>query len=234
MLEGLKLAKSNGFKTGIVTNAFYANTVEDAEVWLKPLIEFGISDLSISDDTFHSGDEKETPAKYAIEAAKKLGLPVGSICIEEPKIEYVKDSKYEKGQPVIGGDVMFKGRAVDKLITDDLPRRNWKEFNECPYEELEKPDRVHLDAYGNVHICQGISIGNMWKTPLSEIIQNYNAKLHPICAPLKKGGPAELCRKFKVEHEEGYIDACHLCYNVRKALLERFPKYLEPKQVYGK
>lgn len=244
MIEGLKLAKRKGFKTGIVTNAYFATTEDDALTWLKPIAELCISDLSISDDTFHSGDEQDTPAKRAISAAKKLGIPVGSICIEEPKIEYVKDSAHDKGlpakalaqagKPVMGGDVMFKGRAVDKLITEELPKRNWEDFNECPYEELEKPERVHLDAYGNVHICQGISMGNMWKIPLSELVKNYNAKSHPICAPIIKGGPAELCKVYDAEHEESYVDACHLCYMVRKALLDRFPQYLAPKQVYGK
>jgi len=29
------------------------------------------------------------------------------------------------------------------------------------------------------------------------------------------------------------VDACHLCYRTRQALLERFPEYLAPRQVYG-
>ena len=106
-------------------------------------------------------------------------------------------------------------------------------MKECPHEELEHPGRVHLDAYGNVHICQGISMGNAWQTPLSELVRDYDAGLHPICGPLVRGGPAALAGEYNVDHEAGYVDECHFCYAVRTALLERFPDYLAPRQVYG-
>lgn len=46
MLEGIKIARSMGFKTGVVTNAYYATSEEDAELWLSPLCELGISALA--------------------------------------------------------------------------------------------------------------------------------------------------------------------------------------------
>jgi len=72
MLEGIKLAQNRGFKTGVVTNAYWATSEEDAELWLRPLCKRGISDLSISDDAFHyAEEEKDNPAKRAFAAAKK-------------------------------------------------------------------------------------------------------------------------------------------------------------------
>jgi hypothetical protein len=127
---------------------------------------------------------------------------------------------------------MFKGRAADKL-TEDLPRRPWQEFTECPHEDLRNPGRVHLDAYGNVHLCQGLSMGNTWETPLSKMVGQYDANSHPICGRLINGGPARLAEEYDVPHEDGYVDACHLCYRVRLALLDRFPQYLAPRSVYG-
>ncbi len=231
MLEGIRISHEMGFKTGVVTNSYWATSEEDAELWLKPLLDLGISDVSVSNDVFHHGEVKINPAIRALAAMKKLDIAGGDICIQEPKIDIAKTQ--EKGEPVIGGGAMFRGRAVEKLITNELPRKHWKEFTECPYEELEAPGRVHPDPFGNVHICQGLSMGNMWKTPLSELVKNYDAHLHPICGPLVKGGPAELARKYQVKHEDKYVDACHFCYMVRKALLDKFPEYLAPKQVYG-
>ena len=127
---------------------------------------------------------------------------------------------------------MFRGRAVAKLI-EGLPRRPWREFAECPYEDLRDPGRVHLDCYGNVHLCQGISLGNMWEMPLSELVQSYTAGKHPICGPLVEGGPAALAETYQMNREESYVDACHFCYDLRLSLLDRFPKYLAPRQVYG-
>ena len=42
MLEGLKIATEKGFKTGIVTNSYWATNVEDAELWLKPIADLNI------------------------------------------------------------------------------------------------------------------------------------------------------------------------------------------------
>ncbi|GAH85948.1 unnamed protein product, partial [marine sediment metagenome] len=164
--------------------------------------------------------------------AKKLGLPVDSICIEKPTVKTGRDKEHNKGAPVIGGNVMFRGRAVEKLV-EGLPKKPWKEFTECPEEDLKDPKRIHLDSYGNVHVCQGLSMGNMWEIPLSKLVKNYDADLHPICGPLLKGGPALLAKEYNIKHDDEYVDACHFCYLIRLALLDEFPKYLAPRQVYG-
>jgi len=232
MLEGIRIARDRGLKTGIVTNAYWATSVEDAGLWLKPLYELEVSDLSLSDDLFHHAEEEDNPAKLALTAAKRLGIPVDTICIEEPTVETGIDKGQDKGAPVIGGGAMFRGRAVEKL-TEGLPKRQWEEFTQCPHEDLEDPKRVHIDSYGNVHLCQGLSMGNMGETPLSLLVKNYNALSHPICGPLVRGGPALLAKEYDIKHEDKYVDECHFCYLVRLALIDRFPQHLTPRQVYG-
>jgi hypothetical protein len=232
MLEGIKIARDMGFQVGVVTNAYYATSEEDIEVWLKPLRELGIANLSISNDLFHYADEKENPAIRTLNVAEKLDMPAAEISIEEPAVKTGVEKGQDKGEPVVGGTTMFRGRAVEKLAAG-LPQRHWEEFTECPYEDLESPKRVHLDPYGNVHLCQGLSMGNMWETPLSKMVDSYNANSHPICGPLVRGGPALLAREYKVKHEDKYVDACHFCYLIRLALIDRFPQYLAPRQVYG-
>ncbi len=230
MIEGVRRARQMGFKVGVVTNAYFATSPEDARLWLQPLADLGIGDLSISDDAFHYGDVEDSPPKRAVACARELGMPVDSICIEKPAL--LREPEQGRGAPVAGDSVMFRGRAVEKLI-EGLPRKPWREFTECPYEDLRDPGRVHLDCYGNVHLCQGISLGNMWEVPLSELVLNYDAESHPICAPLLAGGPAALAEAYQVDREQGYVDACHLCYDARLSLLDRFPQYLAPRQVYG-
>lgn len=232
MLEGIRLARDMGFKVGVVTNAYGAVSEEDAEVWLRPLAELGGTYLSVSDDSFHFGEEESSPAKRALAVARKLGIPTSPICIQKPFVEAAPGEGQRKGAPVIGGGALFKGRAVEKL-TAGLPRRPWRELTQCPYENLQSPSRVHVDSYGHVHVCQGLSIGNMWQRPLSVLALEYRADSHPICGPLVKGGPALLAQRYDVEHEEEYVDECHFCFLVRRALVERFPEYLAPRQVYG-
>jgi hypothetical protein len=233
MLEGIKIAGSMGFRVGVVTNAYGAISEEDAEVWLRPLAGLGVDDLSISDDSFHSDEgDQDTPAKRALAAAQRLGIPTSPISIQKPFVEAAPGEGQEKGDPVIGGGAMFKGRAVEKL-TAGLPRRPWQTLSQCPHEDLQSPSRVHVDHYGNVHICQGLSMGNMWRRPLSVLALEYAADSHPVCGPLAEGGPALLANRYNVDHESGYVDECHFCYLVRRALIDRFPYYLAPRQVYG-
>jgi hypothetical protein len=232
LLEAVRLAHRMGFHTGIVTNGYFATSMEDAVLWLKPLQEAGIGFISFSDDQFHSGCEEDTAAKRALAAAQQLGIACGVISISPPTVTYAEQSGGAKGEPIVGGGVRFRGRAVEKLARG-LPTRAWQSFTECPYENLRDPGRVHVDAYGNVHLCQGLCMGNLWQTPLSELAARYRAEEHPICAPLVDGGPAELARRYEVPTESGYIEACHLCYVVRRALRGRFPQYLAPPQVYG-
>jgi hypothetical protein len=54
---------------------------------------------------------------------------------------------------------MFRGRAAGKL-SRYATLHDWQQFTRCPYEELEHPGRLHVDASGTLQICQGISMGN--------------------------------------------------------------------------
>jgi len=234
LLEAVKYARTNGFKVGIVTNGYFATSREDLEYWLKPLAEMGISDLTISDDSFHYGDSEESdnPAKRVLAYAENLNIPVNSICVEKPMAGEISDEVGSKGSPVIGGGVMFRGRAVEKLLAG-LPKHHWETFTECPHEDLSEPKRVHIDSYGNVHICQGLCMGNVFETPLSLLVEKYDGNAHPICKPLIEGGPASLVKTYNLQHENEYVDACHICYLARSSLVDRFPQYLLPRQIYG-
>jgi radical SAM family protein len=232
LLAGLRMVHDAGLQAGIVTNGYWATSLEDAEQWLRPMFGLNITDFSVSDDEFHSTKGDKSPGAIAYRAASKLGFPCVKICISPPTVASLSDSDGNKGQAVTGGGVLFKGRAAEKL-TAGLPVRPWRELTTCPHEELSDPERVHVDSYGNVHVCQGISIGNMWNTPLSELLRDYKASKHPIVGPLVEGGPARLVEHFGLSVADAYVDECHLCYTARKALLPQFPQYLAPAQVYG-
>jgi hypothetical protein len=232
MVEGVRLARSMRFDVGIVTNGYWSTSVEDAETWLRPLAQLGISNLSISDDDLHHGNGQGNPAKIALASARALGMEPSALCMSRPEAVATCDQDQEKGAPVTGGDIKLRGRAVEKFA-GDLPVRRREVLNSCPYEDLQDPKRVHVDAFGNVQVCQGISMGNCWKTPLADLVRNYEARTHPICGPLIRGGPVRLVEEHRIELEGDYVDECHLCFIARKALMDQFPEYLTPPQVYG-
>ena len=227
---GVRLANEFGFKVGIVSNAYWATADADAMKWLMPFAGF-VEDLSISSDAYHGGHDFLTKPAIARRAARKLGIPVDFISVASPE---ATETPHAVGQSPAGESaVLFRGRAA-KLLASKVEARPWKQFSECPWEDLRQPERVHVDPFGILHICQGISIGNLFERPLADIMRDYDPDNHPIVGPLLDGGPAEIIRQYDLSHQDGYADHCHLCYLARCELRERFPDLLTPDQMYGK
>lgn len=233
MVDAIKKAKMSGFKVGIVSNGYWATSEENSRFYLKILKELEIDDLSVSDDCFHINFEEDHPGPVLEKVAFDLQLPYNILALKDIN-DPIHDEKkgYRKGQPITGGDIRFTGRAVEKL-TEGMPIKKSTIFNMCTKEELVEPIRVHLDPYGNVHICQGITIGNFEEIPLSEIISNYDPYTHPIVSQLLKGGPLELAKHYGIPFKERFVDGCHMCYEIRKDLRSYHPEFLQPNQIYN-
>jgi hypothetical protein len=229
LVDGVRLAREAGFKVGIVSNAYWATSEAEAQKWLEPLSDL-VDDLSISSDAYHGNEDGVTCPDIARSVARKLGMPVDFISVAAPEATNIAGAA---GQlPPGESAVVFRGRAAEKLASR-VVAKPWEQFDRCPWEDLRTPERVHVDPFGNLHICQGISIGNLLQRPLPEIMRDYDADEHPIVGALLAGGPAELVRRYGLAHEHGYADHCHLCYEARRRLRERFPDVLTPDQMYG-
>lgn len=228
LVKGVEMAGSAGFKVGVVSNAYWATRIEDAVEWLRPMAPW-LGDLSVSSDLYHYSEKLSQQAKNACAAADALHIPIGVISIAKPETaSSTGRGKLPPGESL----VQYRGRAAER-VAQEAPHRAWDEFRECPCEDLRDPGRVHLDPLGNIHICQGISLGNIYQMPLAQICKQYDPDSHPITGPLLAGGPAELARRYQLAHAESYADACHFCYTARMALRPAYPIILTPDQMYG-
>lgn len=229
LLAGARTAAELGFEVSIVTNSFWATGKEEAAEWLRPFVGF-LQKLSVSSDLLHWDETLSRQMEHARAAAAALGIDTGLLSTAHPLVPTPEaDLCRLSGKQ---GGVMYRGRAALKLA----PRVSgapWAHFTACTCENLRDPSRVHLDPFGNLHICQGISIGNLHRRRLAEICADYAPDAHPIVGPLLAGGPAELVNRYELPHEDGYADACHLCDAARHALRARFPEVLGPEQMYG-
>ena len=229
LLKAVQEAHLMGFQVGVVSNAFWASNLEDALTWLSPLKTY-IQDFSVSSDLYHYDEIQSQQASNAVAAAEELDIPVGVISIAQPQ-KSIRESA--TGQlPVGESDIMYRGRAAEKLSqkTEHSP---WRSFTTCPYEDLIDPGRIHIDPLGYMHICQGISIGNLFQQSLVQILEAFDPQSHPIIGPLLSGGPAQLAQDHGVQPKPAYADACHLCYDTRLQLRDNFPEILTPDQIYG-
>jgi hypothetical protein len=230
LVAGVEEAVSRGFHVGVVTNGYWATEGDDAVEWLRPLAG-RLEDLAVSTDLFHADQTISAESRNALAAAQRLGIPSDTITCEVPR-DLAGYPVHAAGEPITGGPIMYRGRAAAKLAPG-VTQRPWREFQECPYERLEDPGRVHVDPLGIVHLCQGLAMGNLFERPLAKLIADYSPHDDPIIGALLAGGPAELVRRFQLVLGDTFADACHLCYEARRALRDRFPKTLTPVQMYG-
>lgn len=219
LVQAVECAVALGFRTGIVSNGYWATSVAKARARLQPLADAGLADLALSRDALHGDAEAKRRVDNATAAAQALHLPTAVLTTELPA----------NGAE---GSVMYRGRAAVRLV-DEMAYRYWRTFTACPHENLADPGRVHVDPFGYVHLCQGILLGNLFERSLAELVAAYDPSRHAIVGPLLQGGPAELAARYELPHDDGYADACHLCYTARLHLRPRFPELLAPGQVYG-
>jgi hypothetical protein len=210
----LEEASALGLRAGALSNGFWAGDEDRALRTLGRLKDSGLKSLMISTDDYHGGEEEARRAALAADASRALGL---ATTVAVTKI----------------GGVMFRGRASSRLA-GQVPQQKPDSLTKCPREKLDRPGRVHVDAFGHIHLCQGLSMGQAREgDDLRRIVEGYRPGEHPVVVPLLRGGPVELARTYGLALEDGYADACQLCYLSRKALRPRFPEYLAPDHLYG-
>ena len=222
-------ARRRGLEWGMVSNCFWATSVEDAKVWLAPFVDLGISDLSLSSYAYFVEDADEDCLRNAVLAARELGLPMGVLevgaaaCLDVPGLCLGEDV----------GEIMCKGRAAVELAPGRADRPP-ETLVTCPFEDFADPGRAHLGCGGELQICQGISAGNVFADGLAAVLEGYDPARRPVIAEILAGGPWALAQAYgHTPRRELYADECHLCYEVRSALRGRFPDVLAPAQCYG-
>ncbi len=231
LLEAVRHATDRGLATAVVTNGYWITSERDLGFYLRPLVAAGLKKLQISVDDLHRYRRLEHLKPQLLDMSRRFRLTTQILGVEdkEPNEEPLL---LRKGQTITEGEIAYRGRAAT-LLAPDQAAWAWESFDECPHERLDDPLRVHVDPHGYVHLCQGTLLGNLDGEPLDVLLEEYAPQAHPVVGPLLRGGPAALVTEHDLEPEEGYADACHLCYHARAQLLDRFPDLLGPPSVYG-
>lgn len=246
VLAAAKHARELDLDVGIVSNCFWATSLEDARLWLAPFAELGVADLSLSSYAYFVENADEEHLRDAVLAARELGIPTSVLEVGAPA---------DIGVPgACSGNVaavMHKGRAAVALAPARASRPP-ATLTTCPHENLADPGRAHVGPDGELQICQGVSGGNVFAgadgppssdvltTPrrdgLRAVLDAYDPEARPVVRELLAGGPWALARAAgHVPQRSYYADECHLCYEVRVALRSagRHLEVVAPGQCYG-
>jgi len=252
LLDIISEAKKNQIPNIMLfTNGEWGGNKINVERMCKDLKRVGLTEIIISVDYFH---QKTIPIQYCINIAfmaLSIGLRVRfSMCVfEDINSNNEFDStnrsifqiiKTNLNLPINIQKMRFFGRANNlssfsrKLYSaNDVnhPCRE-KEF----FGSLNKPKGFLIDNFGYIQICDGISIGNIYKKSLQEILNDYSSEKNPIINLLWEYGPLGLAKYLKNldldMNKKIFVNNCHLCYNMRKLIQENFTEILFPKIFY--
>lgn len=246
VLAAAQRAREYDLDVGLVSNCFWATSLEDAKVWLAPFAELGIADLSLSSYAYFVEDANEEQLRNAVLAARELGIPVSVLEVGAPA-----DIGVPGACSGDVGEVMHKGRAAVALAPARASRSP-ETLVTCPFEDFTDPGRAHVGPDGELQVCQGISAGNIFAggdgppapeataSPrpdgLQRVLDAYDPHARPLIREILAGGPWALAQAAGHTPERSqYADECHLCYEVRAALRRagRFPEVVAPGQCYA-
>jgi hypothetical protein len=246
VLAAAQRARERGLDVGVVSNCYWATSVEDARVWLAPFAELGIADLSLSSYAYFVEDANEEQLRNAVLAARELAIPVSVLEVGAPA---------DIGVPGVCsgdvGEVMCKGRAAVALAPERASRPP-ETLVTCPFEDFTDPGRAHVGPDGELQVCQGISAGNVFAggdgpparehlaaprlDGLRRVLDAYDPRERPVVREIRAGGPWALAQATgHTPARSHYADECHLCYEVRAAVRAagEYPAVLAPGQCYA-
>jgi len=138
------------------------------------------------------------------------------------------------------GNVFYNGRAARSLAswvsegrgvpTDTCERVPWWMDG-----ELDTLDLLILDADGYLSKGCGIAIGRIGPRSVEAILEDSDARAHPIFRTLLETGPLGLVREAEAMGytlKTDYADKCHLCQEARQVLRPKYPEILAPARHY--
>lgn len=239
LYSAVEYAAERGFKTRIVTNGYWATSLEKARAVLARLKATGLTEINYSCDDFHQEHIPLERIRWANEAALAVGMPAllavkglkGSRITPEYMEEFFgrKLTRFRAGVKNPDNDVFNYGVTVpvgwgrESLSDEELL---WPEDDRCWQSACESVlKNIVITPSGELAICCGIGseeipevvVGSVREKPLVELLIEANNDL--IINWLALEGPYGILehvrrRAPEIRFRDRYVNACHLCHDV--------------------
>jgi hypothetical protein len=231
----------------VETNGFWATSEIIARRRLIQLSDIGMHKLKISCDPFHQQYIDIEPVRTLARVAEEVLGPYRVLVRWKKYLQHPLEMKNISMQQLQANYLLclkdypcrFAGRAADNLaalVASKVP--NAFASNNCS-SALLGAKSVHIDPYGNVFsgTCSGIALGNVIKTPLEKIWQQFHPHDSELIGTLFTNGPFGLLENAVnagYSPLSAYADKCHLCTDLRRFFFSKnlFSATLAPPDCY--
>ncbi|MCD6479365.1 radical SAM protein [Candidatus Bathyarchaeota archaeon] len=233
MLTIIRHASELGLKTECVTNCYWAVNQERAEEKLRELMEAGLDVIDISVDDFHQRFIPFERVRNCYEAAKRLGLKVVIQSVygrsSRLRLDEIIRRLGDGGIRVLGPRP--RGKPLYAIAIESgfipigrgamIPREEWPLGSgpvEGPCQAVLRdisisPDGRLLPCCSALSLLPQASIGTLTEKGLRELLEE--ALEMELLRWLREVGPMGIAEKIGFNlNPEGYVNRCHLCYEV--------------------
>jgi len=131
------------------------------------------------------------------------------------------------------------GRAALDLagFRDLVPLEELVQQNCRTALDIDNLKEVQVDPFGFVRpdICPGVNLGNTRQQRVSELCRTQRVRETPLLRGLSEQGPSALiplARRLGFAIQAQYVDKCHLCFDLRRQLVNYMPEEFGPKHLY--
>lgn len=236
---------------GISTNGFWAKTNEETAEIIAQLHTLGVTGVAVSTDYYHTPFVSVERVKRVAHAIETSNMRTHCYIMSARNKEHTQHateinniseqltSKAQAGLAIPLAPTKIRsiglGATINIPKTKHIPQGMCTDISECLGKRGPmNPTMVWIDCYGNVMICYGIIIGNIYNTPFATIIKNYSPQQNTLLQELSAHGPKglhALAKSKGIEMPEEYFDECDLCYTSRKKLQTYYAE-LGPPECY--
>ena len=112
VLAAARHARAIGLEVGVVTNCFWAESLDDALVWLAPFAELGLADLALSSYAYFTEHARGRDPPAQRRDRRPAARPAAGACSRSARRLRWPTSACACGEP---GEIMYKGRAAEAL-----------------------------------------------------------------------------------------------------------------------
>ena len=219
----------------VETNGFWATSEALVRRHLSQLRRAGMRQLAISADPYHQEFVPPHRVTLLYEVARDVLGPDGVRARRWRWLQGPEDVAAMTEDERRGVFADFLGRYPERMTGRAAeclaPRANRTPIDDLPdgdcREALLESRHVHVDPEGWVYpgTCAGIVFGRATAdTPLDAVLAAWRPAASPLIARLVSGGPKRLVpaaaqHGFRPD-SGGYAGKCHLCWSVRRRLVE--------------
>lgn len=227
-------------KIEMITNGVWGKNKATTERLARKLKKAGVNDMNISVDAFHL---QYIPLEYPRNAAlASLKASIENVTWNVAVIKSINAAnEYDKKTAQILKTLQPIGLEAStvKIVPAGRAIQNLRQYFQStslygPCEEepltgntLTNPESICIEPSGSANICWNLPIGNAKSIQLRRLITEYDWRRNQITRTLVEEGPTGLmklpeARDYQFQ-EDQFINKCHLCMEIRKALKLYYP-----------